>query len=719
MNYALRFRRRTIAALWLVLWATAAPGAEKLHNALDFVPADASFFSSSLRLREQWDIAANSRAWQKLKNLPAVQMFWPLLQFQINQPDGPLQQYRDWVAQPENRQLVELGIDLVSHEIFVYGDERFPGWLKSALEATSLAGDAARLQAADEEGEADGPAARRRAAIVEHLIALTRLPGGVIGFRVSDRARTTAQLARLETLAKELLKSTEPPLDDRLRRTKVGEHELLTLELDGSLIDWDQLDLGDFDPDSPEGQKIVEAVTKMKLTVALGVWNDYLLLGVGNSSEPIAKLGQGALLVDSPKLKPLLAAREARLADVSYLSQAFQEVVATKPEDLEELASTVDVALRNAGDEVPEGLAERVHADVKTLVQDITPYLPKPGAAVGFTLLTDEGYEMTSYDWTQNPGVDGSKPLPLARHLGGAPLAALVARSKYSPRDYELLTKWLKIGWGYFRDFGLPRFEARERREVDEAIKLAEPLVARLDEITGKMLLPSLSDGQSALVLDAAVSSKQPHRELPESAAPLPLPELALALGVSDAALFEKAMAEYRAVAEDAIRIVREKAPEAIPAELPIPPATVRQTDAGRVFSIPLPDEVGLDRQFAPSAGLGPTLVVLSTSPAQVERMLAEKPLSAGRLTAAGERPLAAAGHLDFARIVDAARPWIEYGLQEARKQGELQVPGLEENVRGILDVLKVLQSVSGVRYLEGDATVTRVVWRIQDVPAP
>jgi hypothetical protein len=63
--------------------------APKYGNSLDLVPADAAFYSASLRLREQFDIITKSNAWAKLKNLPSVQMAWQLAQFGLNQPGGP------------------------------------------------------------------------------------------------------------------------------------------------------------------------------------------------------------------------------------------------------------------------------------------------------------------------------------------------------------------------------------------------------------------------------------------------------------------------------------------------------------------------------------------------------------------------------------------------------------------------------------------------------
>ena len=53
--------------------AQAADLAEQAHS-LRKVPADAAFYSSSLRLKEQWDAFVGSKAYGKLMEIPLVQL---------------------------------------------------------------------------------------------------------------------------------------------------------------------------------------------------------------------------------------------------------------------------------------------------------------------------------------------------------------------------------------------------------------------------------------------------------------------------------------------------------------------------------------------------------------------------------------------------------------------------------------------------------------------
>src|SRR5689334_16606068 len=67
-----------------------AAGYDKAVNSLALIPADAAFYHASLRNREQVQIIARSKAWARLRELPAVQAAWKQIQDQYNQEEGKL-----------------------------------------------------------------------------------------------------------------------------------------------------------------------------------------------------------------------------------------------------------------------------------------------------------------------------------------------------------------------------------------------------------------------------------------------------------------------------------------------------------------------------------------------------------------------------------------------------------------------------------------------------
>src|SRR4051794_21568632 len=65
------------AAIMLALCcATATLQAADDTTSLSFIPANAAFYSTNLRIKEQIDIVAKSNAWARVKSMPALKTFW-------------------------------------------------------------------------------------------------------------------------------------------------------------------------------------------------------------------------------------------------------------------------------------------------------------------------------------------------------------------------------------------------------------------------------------------------------------------------------------------------------------------------------------------------------------------------------------------------------------------------------------------------------------------
>jgi hypothetical protein len=385
---------------------------------------------------------------------------------------------------------------------------------------------------------------------------------------------------------------------------------------------------------------------------------------------------------------------------------------------------------------VPAELQARIRKDARDLGKDLKTFVAEPGATLSFAFLNGRGYEAYAYDWSEQPGIDGSKPLTLLQHVGGSPLIAVVGRSSSRARYYDFLVKWVKVANGYFEDFAVPQMKPADRAKYDQFIKEFHPLVRRFDQATGKMLLPALADGQTAVVIDAKRTSKQWQKLLPPTEKPLPLPELALVLGVSDAELLRKACGEYRGLINQIIDHAREAQPQ-VP-NFQIPPPRVRKLKAGEMYFYPLPEEWGLDPQLLPNAGLSADVAVLTLSESHTQRLLTGTPLKVkGGPLADLKRPLAGAAYVDWPGLVDALTPWVELAVREGvahqkpaakdqdqpagKDQGKpaAKGPSAEEilkQIRPVIEVLKVFRGYTSCTYFEDGALVTHSETVIQDL---
>ena len=122
MSYCSTFRLRGLMLAGLVVVLLAAPS-RAADNSLKLVPAEAAFYTASLNNRAQYDGIVNSKAIAKLKALPFVQKAWKEGFAELSKPGGAIEQYNALTKDPENQALLDLFLDMMSSETFVYGDQ--------------------------------------------------------------------------------------------------------------------------------------------------------------------------------------------------------------------------------------------------------------------------------------------------------------------------------------------------------------------------------------------------------------------------------------------------------------------------------------------------------------------------------------------------------------------------------------------------------------------
>jgi hypothetical protein len=701
----------------LIVVPARAADVDKLDSSLKLVPAEAAFYTSSLRNREQFEIIAKSKAWAKLTSLPFAKTYWKQVQKDLAKPGGPLEMWESFQKDPQNQELLDLLCDMSSHEVFCYGDDTLIGSadLLTRVISTVRYGPALaqlRGQAGDMRPEELQGALLLKA--LNDNAELLRIPDFVIGFKLTKPERAEAQIKRLEELLKGPFNESAQ-LKGRLKRRPVAGKVFLVVTLDGSLVPWDEVKLPEQQPGDLD--KLKKRLKAMTFTVSLGVRDNYLLVGIGADTKHLAKLGKGKALAERPEFKPLAKYADRHITETSYVSKALREKFGTTKKDIDEMSEYGKEALKKAG--LPEDLQKRIAEDLDKLVKDLRAAIPETGASMTFSFLTETGQESFSYDWTESLAADGSKPLTLAQHLGGNPLLAGVSRTKYDPASYQKLVNWIKILYGYVDDFALPNLNEEQRKQYDDFTKLVFPILKRLDKATGKMVLPALADGQVGIVLDSKMTSKTvplvgiliDPRNAPPAAKPLPMLEIGFLMGVSDAALLKKGFDEYREAINDAIAVANNKSGGQFP-EVKIPPPLTRKLNDGTMYYYPIPELPGLDKRVLPNAGLSDSVLALTLSQAHSERLLSKKPLKTEcpLLQQSLDRPLASMSYADWAGFVEAITPWVDYILlpsgddaKAKQKESEAAI----EQVHVVLEVLKCFRCAGTVSYFEDKAQVT------------
>lgn len=753
------FSPMVMAALLMTAMLAAASlrAAEVPTKSLEYAPADSSFYMSFLRNREQVDRLTNSNFWKQARKLDYMKQLQALITLGIYVPDSPLPKILQELEKPENKEAVELLKDMASSEIFLYGDGRLAKSLALWNEMQSGA-QFVRAISVEITGEwSDLTEDERTQRLVFTSLAQDpsriQMPTMVVGFKTGQQAAVGNQLNRLEKLIRQAIEEHDELaiLKGRVKREQAAGNVYLTITLEGSMIPWeDEIDWEVIEEEEGQFDDVRKKINELKLVVSLGLHGDYVLLSFSDSLDHLAKLGQGESLASVDELDPVMAAAGEKLTSIMYVSKALAAEANNTGEMLEAAVAEFKRTLENNKqiNELNEAQKKRLAADLEALATDIQTLLPEPGAAVGYSFMTDEGYESFAYDWSENLYYDGSTPLSLWNHVGQQPLLAIVARGQYRPQDYTMISKWVRKGIGWFEEVGLPHMDDSDRAEYERMSAIAFPLLARFDHITKEMAIPAMADSQAGLVVDAELTSKQWWMFTEETKKPLAIPLPAVLVGVSDTDLFKQALNEYRLLLNDSIKAIAAAEGEDADLEglesfeLPLPERLATQT--GEVYTYGYLQEAGIDEQLKLTLAVSEKphkLGVFSLAPKQAEKLLkpAAPKFASGPL-ADPSRPMAAASYFNFAGTVDVIVPWVEFGVrsyqqnQVAMEQfeqedngGDSDLEDLDEEVekrtkrmmrqvRETAELLKCFRDVTAAVTIEDGVTVTHSQTRFVDV---
>ncbi|NUQ62237.1 MAG: hypothetical protein HUU20_07100 [Pirellulales bacterium] len=698
-------------------------------GSLQLVPADAAIYWAMLRNREQVEAVLESRAWERIKAMPVVKMGLEMFEAQASEPDSPAAKVRAALENPQVLDLLDFLGEMFSEEVFVYADQDIGATIEllQAVNTANRFGPAIAKLTGDAE---DVDENQLRAAMLIEVLSknreLVRVPNLVAGFKVKSADKADQYLKQLEMVAN-LLMAAAPRLQGRLTWKEIGESKYLTLSLDSELAPWDELPLEDLKKyESKEGDlnALIARLKETTLVVSLGLRGDYLLLSIGPALEGVERLGTEPLLVGVPPMKPLEKYADRRLTGIGYVSEAMNRKLAGTKEDIDNMVDVLRDLLPEA--ELEPELQARILKDAENLAADLKHFVPEPGAALSFSFLSDAGIESYSYHWTKHPKADAPEPLGLLQHTGSRPIFAAVGRQRVTVEDYDLAVKWLKTGYGYFEELAVPKMPEDDREEYRKFAERARPLIEQADKVNRTMLVPALADGQVGLVLEAAMETSQLAEALPKWDKPMPVPQPAVLVGLSDAKLLRKAIPEYVAILNRLLDVLGEL-DEDVP-EIDIPEPEIEKAGPGTIYSYALPAEWGVDERIVPNVGLSESVLVKSLFKEQTKRLLKKKPAALGGVLSDLGRPRTMAVYLDVAALVESAAPWAELaageivkdqwkiGSDEVSEEAKKQMDDVLGQVRTVLDVLKAVRKATFETYREDEATVSRSLVEIRDV---
>jgi len=730
-------RLYAVVCLLVVLLGVAPQQASATEESLRLVPEDAAFYWSISNAREQIERVAKSNAVARIGELIAegkekagvedVDVEEQLENFGL---ENPLTPAKEWFEQEENKELLALLLDMVSNEVFSYGSGEYVSISAAYAEFVSNMYKGIARAAQENDGDLDDEEAVE---MLKQLISSGdlekfQLPDTVFGFKLTDKGRATTQMARLKELLDVLLME-HPEIAQLIKSEKIGDGQFLTLEADGSMIPWEELEIDELDDVQKElFEEVKPIIEKKSIAIAVGVRGDYLLLSIGDTNGHLKELGDGNSLFERPELARLRKHADKKLVSTAYISDRLAKNSYNMEKYFESVGDMFSGFIL-ADTDLDDMVKKQIERELKAFIADLNDYIPEPGGYIGFSFMTERGYEGYTQSWMENLYLDGSRPLDITQHVGGDPICLVAGRGKYRPQDYQMMVKWMKKIAHYFHEYGMQELDKEEQANYTKFRDAALPVLERVNKAIAEMWIPAFRDGQGAFVMEAKLSGRQFHVMMPPAEQDLHVPEFAIVRSVSDPKLVKQATSEFVDVINSVVAKLHESDPDEIP-EFKVPPPARRETEFGELFSYPYLEAMGADKRFAPTAGLSKDTLVMTLSEEHAERLLKKTPLKlqgiAGKYA---NENLATVSHFDWARFVDVLVPWVDYGinqraasaLEETDPALDVQVAGpdpmeIKAQVRDVARVLKCFRGFSSATMVEGDSLVTHYEWHFKDL---
>ncbi len=684
-------------------------------SAARFLPADGAFYVSCQRNRQQVEAFLNSNAYQHLQQIGFVRKMID----EIKQ-EGPFQQFQMMRQNPAIGQAIQLVLDGLSNEIFFYGGQEYAD-VTGSLQELGMVMNTAQIQALFTGGNPERAQLKALMGFLKNLPDEANIPPTIIGFRVSQPQALAPMLDQLSQTAMGLSQQ-QPMFQGRVHRKKIGNGDYVYIDLDGSMIPWG--DIQDEFPGSDEDfNSLKSRLEKKTVSVAIGVYDNFVLLYFGANTDHLAKLGGSQSMASRPEFAKVKEVDDKPVTQLNFVNGDYLKKIADPKKQSQQLAGFVKTALESAP--IDDDLRAELKRDLQKLLAKFEESLPKPGSSLYYCYLDGSGYTSASYNWG-SMNLDASKPLDVLNHVGGNPLGFFAMRPEYDSSDYDTFAQIVERLIYYGDRIADSQLEGKEKELYTDLRDAIVPLLERLDKANREYLIPAYKGVDGAFVLDGKTSSKSWHAFMPPAEQPLPMIEFGIVDRINDAGKLKEGFGEYFAVAQemlDKLHDISGKYPDLFPSPIPqitIPQPQTREIADGTVYYYALPPQAALDPQIAPNAGINDRVVAVSLIPKFTKRLMEKKSLSGEMAEFAGKKA-GAAYYFNFAGFVDMLMPWADYAAmflgQTNISTGAGQANDLMTQIKDTATFLKCFKSCRGITTKEGGVWVTRGKVLIQDLP--
>ncbi len=697
------------------------------------LPIDTPFLAVSRLHREQYEVIKSNAAIQKLIHLEAFQKQWnrrnkKKLQVTIEADDAleievegdeksvevevdvntpNFDEFLETLKKTEHgEEALAFLKDAATHEVFVYGDS---SWVTMPKSFQFVMNTIQRFSGSNSDLTDDEKAAK----LLEKLKTLPiqkylniQLPNIVFGCQVEDEQRAQKLFGQLkESIEEQLDNSDDETVQayrDAYQVQMVDGVEYLTFKVPGSWIPFYLIDRSKMTRNQEALLEFfLEGIRKRSFMLAFGVRDHSVLLSLGGDLKHLNRPKGEKRLIDHPHMAKLLEIADQKVTSITYLSEGMAQVIWNKERNLKGYENWAQ-EIRNQSEEsegIVKILSDQAAEDVVEFGRDMQQFQSKPGAHLGYSLMTAEGLDRVSYNWSEHPERDGSQPLTILDHVGGHPILVVAGRRAYRPEVYEFRSKWLTRTWWYLNK-GILAFypEGANERYLYAAIQdQIRPHVIEFDRITRELFVPAFNDGQTAIVIDAVDLRDEPNELIKEDFPTYPyLPQVGVIWGISDREKLVEACDGYR----KSLNQLLVKASVMSPGDgdpIVIPKPTVEEFEGGTLYHQDLKKMIAEGKNEIPVL---PVCVVSENLAAITsDKNFAMKVLESNKLTIDSpieniDQPMSCFSHVDLAKLWNLMEPYAKQGIEQQLESEEINADEAEIS-RAMWEVLKQLKSVS------------------------
>lgn len=697
-------------------------------TAASIVPADCSFFSSNLLLKDQFVKVRDSEAMKRLLSLPIVQV--QLLQLR-SLPQ--FQQAKDLLeTSPPARDAIEVAKDAISNEVFVCGDaswvkvlDSFVAWTNDVRICNFKAGMREGIRGAqgspgvEDAGDVASGAIGQSGAFdtVETVKSLLKYrdglftPGMLIGLKLSGSEEKLRHI--LESITARINESLALPAT--VNQVEINGNRYYTMA-----ITRDAVPEGTFEKirgklesagcTQQEASEFIDWAKSIKVVVTAGYCKPYFIVSIGSDNAFLERLGRAASLDGSPVFAPVNRFKGRRVASIGYASWQMAVAGRFDPGQFREMARALIDALPE--EKSPEGFSESLDEKLEKFSRDIEATMPVPSEIVSVSIL-NRGVESFTFTKSPQPGVDYSRPLTILEHAGGSPILAAACGSSGCAGEYETLRKWALSSYGLVQTYLAPELGEEKRDRYERLRSVAIPFLRVVDEATRQHLIPAVDAGQSLVVVDTGMRiSKLWKDRVLES--PLPFLMPAYAIELKDAAQFKAAIKAYAAASEELVNSaarLKQVAPGDEEAEFSVPAPEVTPLEEGKVF-LYTPSK-WLDAEIQPNLAVKDDLAVFSLSPGQTEAMCRKEEMPENEVVAM-DLPSGCVFRFRSEPLIGCVREWVNYRFRERSPDEATEGEGaaavtaiLKQTVEELLNAIGTFKGITSRTYMDGDYVVT------------